>query len=101
MGIGRRLGAIGTACLAQDASHVIGGRVLADHERRTDLAIAQSARDEVQNLRLAGGEPVRKGVCAHGRAESGDPPSEGRHADSVGQRLHLFRLSWLEVPTHG
>ena len=52
--VGGGLGAIGRAGLAQDAADVVGGGVLADEQRRADLAVAEAQGDEAQDLDLAG-----------------------------------------------
>src|SRR5207237_5372906 len=51
--------------LRGDVLHVSSDRVLADHERGGDLAVALAACHEPQDLQLAGGQPVvRAGLRA-------------------------------------
>src|SRR5439155_9993392 len=49
--------------LREDVLHVAGDGVLADHERRGDLAVALAGGHEPQGLELASGEPVRLTTC--------------------------------------
>src|SRR4051795_1744713 len=87
--VGGGFGAVGAARLAQDAAHVVRGRVLADRQRAPDLPVAEALRDEAQDLHLARGETVRPVRLWRGRAECADPAQQPRHADALGQRRRL------------
>ena len=91
VGIGRRLGAVGATGLPQDAAHVVGGRVLADHQRRADLAVAQATGDEAQDLDLARRQPVGQRLRRRGRlgADRADARQQRALAVALGDRGRL------------
>ena len=73
VGVGSGIGAVGAAGLAQDAADVAGGRVLADVQLCADLAVAEPARDEPQDLALSRRQLVRQRGGRGRSAERLDP----------------------------
>src|SRR4051812_20965169 len=89
MRVGGGLGAVRAARLAQDAADVVGRRVLADEQRRADLAVAHAPGDEAQDLDLACGQLVPIALARRGGAERAYATEQRRHADPLGQRGRL------------
>src|SRR3954470_21645006 len=89
VGVGRRFGAIGATRLAEDAADVVRGGVLADEQRRADLAVAESLRDQAEDLDLAGRQPVGKRRGRAGGPEPADTAEQRGHADALRQRVRL------------
>ena len=68
---------------------MVRGGVLADRQLSADLPVAEPARDERENLRLARRQPGRQAGCRRRSAERLDPREQRRHADVPGERRGL------------
>src|SRR5262245_40460416 len=85
------LSAVGASRRAKDAADVIRGRVLADRELASDVAVREPSRDQPEDLDLPRREVVRERARG-GRqteAETTDPRGQRVHADDVGGRRRL------------
>src|SRR4051812_44602879 len=80
VGVGRGLRAVGATGLAQDAADMVGGGVLADGQRAPDLAVAEAAGDETEDLDLARGQPVGERRGRRGGPQCPDAPEQRRQA---------------------
>jgi hypothetical protein len=88
----RRSGTGGDPELREDVLDVARRRVLADHERRRDLAIALAGRNEAEHLELARREPIPAISTAPEQLLNAGGVRQGAEPDEVGQRrLELER----------